>query len=448
LDARDKLMRDLPSTDSSAPSSVRWRIVALLAAFSFMSYFTRVGIAVAGEPIRKEFGLTPTEFGSVVSSLLFGYTLSMVPGGWLADRIGPKAALSIMGVGSAGFCGLTGVVGAAGLAASAGTLLVLLVIVRGLLGVFTAPLYPAAGRMVAQWIPLDGRALANGLVIGAVPLGAALPWLLFARFMDAYGWPMAFVATSFVTFLLAAVWAWYAADHPYRHRSARALVRRGVESSLAAPAVDPELAQRRTPTRWGDLLRNRSLLLLTVSYSAVGYYEYVFFYWMGYYFEKVLKLSTDEARIYTMLPPLAMIISMPVGGWIADRLARRLGHRWGRALVSIVGLLTSAICLLIGALVESPPAIATWFTIALAAVGMCEGPVWATVVELGGPRGSTAGAIANTGNNAFGALSPIVTPWVGEHFGWPYALGLASGVCLIGAIVWLRIDPRERVGEY
>ena len=440
-------MTDVPSADSSAPSSVRWRIVALLAAFSFMSYFTRVGIAVAGEPIRRQFGLTPTEFGSVVSSLLFGYTLFMIPGGWLADRIGPKRALTMMGVGSAVFCGLTGVVGAADLAAGASALLVLLVAVRGLLGVFTAPLYPAAGRMVAQWIPLDGRALANGLVIGAVPLGAALPWLLFARFMDAYGWPLAFVATSFVTFLLTAVWAWYAADHPYRHRSARALVHRGVESSQAAAAVEPELALRSPPTPWSNLLRNRSLLLLTVSYSAVGYFQYVFYYWMGYYFEKVLKLPTDQARIYTMLPPLAMIAGMPIGGWIADRLSRRMGHRTGRALVSGLGLLFSAICLVIGVQMESPPVILGWFTVALAGSGMCEGPVWATVVEIGGLRGSMAGAIANTGNNAFGALSPILTPLVGNLFGWPYALGLASCVCLIGAIAWLWIDPEERVGQ-
>ena len=441
-------MRDMPAADSSASAWVRWRIVGLLAAFSFISYFTRVGMSVAATPIMRQFGLSPTQFGFVVSSMLWGYMLCMVPGGWFADRCGPKRALTIMGVGSAVFCGLTGVVGLMGAAASAGTLLVLLVIGRALLGVCTAPLYPAAGRMVAHWIPLDGRALANGLVIGAVPLGAALPWLLFARFMDAYGWPLAFLATSFVTLILAAVWAWYAADYPHRHRSARALLHRGVESSLAAPTVESELAERFAPTRWGDLLRNRSLLLLTVSYSAVGYFEYVFFYWMNYYFEKVLKFSTDEARLYAMLPPLAMIVGMPVGGWIADRLARRLGHRKGRAIVSIFGLSASAICLVVGAQVASPQAIVAWFTIALAAAGMCEGPVWATVVELGGVRGSTAGAIANTGNNAFGALSPIVTPWVGEQFGWPSALGLASGVCLVGAIVWLWIDPDERTGEH
>jgi sugar phosphate permease len=430
----------------SAPVAVRWHIAGLLAAFSGMSYFTRVGISVAGTPIMHQFGLSPTEFGFVVSSLLWGYTLCMVPGGWFADRCGPKRALTIMGFGSALFCGLTGVVGLMGSAASAGALLILLVVVRGMLGVFTAPLYPAAGRMVAHWIPLDGRALANGLVIGAVPLGVALPWLLFASFMDAYGWPLAFLATSSVTFVLAAVWAWYAADYPRHHRSVRALVHRGAESSLAAGTIEPELAERIAPTRWGDLLRNRSLLLLTISYSAVGYFEYVFYYWMGYYFEKVLHLETGTARLYTMLPPLAMIVGMPVGGWIADYLARRLGHRAGRAIVSIFGLSASAICLVVGAQLDSPQAIVAWFTLALAAAGMCEGPVWATVVELGGLRGSTAGAIANTGNNAFGALSPIATPWIGAHFGWPCSLGVASGVCLIGAIVWLWIDPNERAG--
>ena len=68
---------------------------------------------------------------------------------------------------------------------------------------------------------------------------------------------------------------------------------------------------------FSDLLRNRSLLLLTVSYSAVGYFEYVFFYWMGYYFENVVKLNTEINK--ALQSPIlreryAAIEAEPVGG--------------------------------------------------------------------------------------------------------------------------------------
>ena len=38
------------------------------------------------------------------------------------------------------------------------------------------------------------------------------------------------------------------------------------------------------------LFRNRSLVLLTLSYGAYSYVQYLYFYWIEYYFGKVLKL--------------------------------------------------------------------------------------------------------------------------------------------------------------
>jgi hypothetical protein len=41
----------------------------------------------------------------------------------------------------------------------------------------------------------------------------------------------------------------------------------------------------------------------------------------------------------------------------------------------------------------------------------------------------------------------VVTPWVGRHFGWGYAVGLGGVVCLAGVVLWLWIDPAERPAE-
>ena len=57
----------------------------------------------------------------------------------------------------------------------------------------------------------------------------------------------------------------------------------------------------------------------------------------------------------------------------------------------------------------------------------------------------TAAGLCNTGGNAGGMIAPVVTPWVGASLGWPWAIALGSLVCLLGAGLWFRIDPRERV---
>src|SRR2546428_7987992 len=78
---------------------------------------------------------------------------------------------------------------------------------------------------------------------------------------------------------------------------------------------------------WAALLRNPSLLWLTLAYSAVGYFQYLFFYWMQYYFDSVLKVGKVQSRWSTAIPTLAMAVCMPLGGWVSDQMERR---DWGR----------------------------------------------------------------------------------------------------------------------
>src|SRR5262249_46605978 len=96
-------------------------------------------------------------------------------------------------------------------------------------------------------------------------------------------------------------------------------------------------------------------------------------------------------------------------------------------------------------------------SLALAAVGASEAPVWTTAVELGGAHGATAAAIANTGGNAGGLLAPILTPlvshavsdWFGlsEQEGWQWGISLGSFLCLAGGILWWWIPPRQRLQD-
>src|SRR3954468_316996 len=89
---------------SQRPTNVRWMIVLLLMGFTFLGHFNRVSISVAGsERFIGPGGLTKEEMGLVYSAFLLVYTIGMLPGGWLIDRLGPKFALTGMGLGM-GLC--------------------------------------------------------------------------------------------------------------------------------------------------------------------------------------------------------------------------------------------------------------------------------------------------------------------------------------------------------
>ncbi|HJT77588.1 MAG TPA: MFS transporter, partial [Gemmataceae bacterium] len=419
---------------------VRWRIVALLMAFSCLSWFLRVSISVAyDERIHDQLGISPPAMGYVFSAFLFAYALSMTPGGWFIDRFGARVALAAMGFGLAVFGALTGAVGPVVLGrglSAAGLALVLFLVVRTLMGICAAPMYPASAHAIARWLPLGRRCWANGLVQGSACVGIAATPLVFGNLIDWLGWPLAFQVLAAVTVLLALVWALYATDRPAQHRGVGSAERALIE------AEEPP-AEEGPAGSWLGLLRNRSLVCLTLSYAAVGYFEYLFFFWIDFYFKDRLQLPDEVRRVYAGIPILAMAVGMALGGWVSDRLVRAYGYRLGRALVPSVGMLAGAGFLLLGIAARQPEWVVVWFSLALGMAGSAEAPVWTTALELGGRRGGTAAGICNTGGNLGGIVSPVLTPLVGS-WSWPCAIALGSVVCVLGAGLWIWIDPRER----
>jgi MFS family permease len=207
-----------PAEGSARPTWVRWRIVLLLMAFSYMQHFNRTSMAVAGDlRIREEFGLSNQQLGDVYSAFLYIYTICMTPGGWFSDRRGTWLALVVMGFGSALFCALTSLPGYGILAL--GLVLPAFLVIRGLMGFFSAPIYPACGRVVAHWIPFRRRSWANALVTGIAFVGIACSYVVFGQLIDWFGWRKAFLITGAVTGFLAVLWTLYATSRPSQHSS-------------------------------------------------------------------------------------------------------------------------------------------------------------------------------------------------------------------------------------
>jgi len=429
----EKSMAPQGVTATDRSSAIRWRIVALLMAISFLCLFNRISISVAGaERLMQEYEITEVQMGMVYSSYLLVYTLFMLPGGWLIDRYGTKAALAAMGIGAGCCVILTGMVG---ILAAPALVLYSLLVIRGMTGMFSVPMFPAAARTIAIWLPPENRSLANGLVTAAALLGVAGTYYIFGAMMEQLDWPMAFIVSGLVTLGVTAVWIGYARSRPGDHAGVSA------QELLLIHRNSTEPLQVASSAPWHALLLNRSLMLLTLSYAMAGYFQYVFFHWSQYYFKEVLKLTVDQSRFYATLPNLAMAAGMFAGGWIADDLCRRLGPQRGRALVCVTGLLAGALFLGLGVMATDKNWIVLWFSCAMGAVGMTEGPFWVTAVELGGKQGGASAAIFNTGGNLGGMLAPVVTPWLSTYFGWHGAVSAAGLFCVVGGVLWIFIRP-------
>ncbi len=398
----------------------RLLVVVLMCAFSVMNYFDRTIMSIAGPEIMKEFGLAPTQMGAVYSAFLLAYALFMMPGGQLTDRLGPRRALAVMGFGAALFTGLTAPGGWPGLGSAIGVVPSLAAI-RFLMGIFTAPLYPACGRMCANWIPPVYLGRVQGVIIGGSSLGGAVAPILFQKLMSHAGWRASFVAAAAVTAALALAWLLTTRDHP---AGSDAPVRRGTESN----------------TSWRLLLTNRNLLLLTTAYAALGYFAYIFYYWIYYYFGEIRHLGYEQSARFTTLVFVVNGLMIPFGGWLSDRLTRSHGERFGRRAVPLAGLTLGAVLLVAGTL-----ATGTWTTVWLMAFAMgfasfCEGPFWAMTIALGGNQAGAACSILNTGSNLAGFIAPVLTPFIASFAGWSWGLYFGCFVLLLGAVACWLVD--------
>lgn len=420
---------------------VRWLVVVLLMALAFLAHFNRVSISVAGkEHFIGPGRLTEEQMGLVYSAFLLVYTVGMLPGGWFIDRAGPRRAMAVMGVGLGCCTALTGVLGWAGLAVPA--LFVPLLVIRGVAGASSVPLHPGAARAVSLWTPLRERSTANGLVTAGALVGIALTYPVFGRLMDAVGWPAAFVVAGVALAGVGVLWFVLATDGPADHRLAN-----DAERELVAADGTPPARTKATLREVLGLFRNRSLVLATLSYGALGYVQYLFFYWVEYYFGTVLKLPAAESREAAFTVTIAMAVGMACGGGVSDVLCRRLGFRWGSRSVALAGMGLSAVFSLLGASTADPPAVTVWFALALGSLGLCEGIFWTTAPVLEPRHGGLACALLNTGGNGVGMLAPVVTPLLGQRYGWDAAVVVACVICAAGGLLWLGIStPKERAG--
>ncbi len=431
----------MSSTGQAAPTRVRWHILGLLMALCFISHLNRLAMSVAGtERIIPDFRMLPEKMGLVYTAFLACYTVGMILGGWCIDRLGPRVMLLAMGFGSASFGALTGGLGF-GLVGAA-NLLAGLVVVRGLMGLFTTPLHPACARAVCNWMPPNRISSANGLVTFAAVLGMASAWPLFGALMDGLGWPGAFLVVAGALIVLTALWGLVGRDDPERHPFVNEAERRLIRGSLIPDSSETLPTRELSPPLW-----SRSLLLLTMSYAAVGYFQYLFFYWIEYYFKDVMHLSLAQSRTNTTLLILALGLGMPVGGWLADRAQRRHRGRLGWGLVPGIAMALSAGALFLGLAAREPIWIVVLLALAMFALGASESSFWQAAVELGGRRGGTAAAIINTGGNGIGLLAPLLTPMISARLGWQWGIAIGGIVGLLGAMCWCGIDPTRQAAN-
>jgi nitrate/nitrite transporter NarK len=350
----------------------------------------------------------------------------------MGKLLGPRVALTGAGVIWMLTTGLTGWLPGQVLTTGAGIMGSLLV-VRFLMGIAHAPIYPIQASVVERWFPVGHWALPNAVGSTGLALGAALAQPLVAVVMVYWGWRASFYL--FIPLGIALFWVWwrYATDDPAEHPAMG-------QTELAQIQADRE---QLTPNAgfgaWRQLIRNRDTLLLTGAYFAENCIFYLFFTWFFHYLVTELGFSILETGFLASLPWLCGAVMASVGGYLCDTLCARLGPRLGCRIPAITGLIGAGVFLYIGLYASSPYTAVILLSLCFASTQLTEGAYWSAQTYIAGPYTAPACGVMNTGGNLAGMVVAPLMPYLAGHIGWVAALSTGTIMAFVGATLWLFI---------
>jgi ACS family glucarate transporter-like MFS transporter len=398
-----------------------------------ISFIDRVNISIAGHSISQDFHLSDPQLGRIFSAFFLGYGLFQIAGGWAVDRMGPRRVLALGAAWWAAFTALT-----ASFPAGIAHAFLMLWSVRFLLGMGESVMYPSSNRWVAQWIPINERGLANGLIFAGVGAGSAFTPPIIRYVMVQLGWRPAFWVCALIGLAAGAGWYLMARDHPDQHSWTNAAERKWIHQGIAQgdPLDAPKFA-------WSVILGSRNVWTLTLSYFCYGYTPAIFFTWFFIYLTRIHHLNLQTASYYTMVPFVCMSLGSAGGGWIADVVCRRFGRRWGRCGVAAGGMMGAGLLMAAASQVSSAAAATAILALGAGSLYIAQSAYFALSADMGkGSAGSLSGFM-NMGAQMGGALTAMTTPAIAAAFGWTAAFLTSATFCVVGGALWLAINPNH-----
>jgi len=415
---------------------VRYRILALLSALSFANYFLRNNISVALPSIGEAFKFSHAQIGWILGSFNVAYALFQIPGGVFGDVLGSRRALTLIAVSWGVLTALTGFVPHL-MAASAGGALTAYMVIRFLMGMTNAPVFPLVSGTIGNWFPPGRWAFPNAVTQAGLTLAQAATGPLVTMLIIRIGVHGSFYVLAPLGVLAGSWWWWYGRDRPAQHHG----VSREELAVIAAGRTHEQVDESSTGG-WRKVIVQRDVLLLAASYFCMNYVFFIFSQWLFTYLVEARGFTLLESGFLYALPFVTGAVLALVGGITCDALCRRLGSVLGCRLPAVVGLVLVAILLMAGAHAPNPYVAVTLLALCFGFTQFTEPQFWAAATYVGGPHTPSATGVMNTGGNLAGFLAPVVGI-VLDRFGWLPTLATGSVFAILAAVLWLFVRAQS-----
>jgi predicted MFS family arabinose efflux permease len=388
------------------PASAAWIALALLTALNLLNYTDRYVLAGVQPLIQRAFLVNDERIGALTFAFFMSYMFAAPLTGWLGDRF-PRKPLILAGA----------------ILWSVLTLSTALVHTFGelylrhaLVGIGEASFGIFAPALLSDYWPPEQRNRILTLFYLALPIGAALGYILGGTLGQAYGWKMPFYVAA-APGLLIALLVWIFLREPARG------------------ATEPQLAIKPDRATFVGLIRNPAYWTATLGMAMMVFTMGGISVWMPTFLYRYGHNSLAGAsQILGAITVVDGILGTWFGGWLAQRWLRR--NKAALYLLSAWSvLLTAPFALLV--FYGPRAAMVPCLTVAEFLLFLNTGPLNAAIVNaVDASIRSTAIAIELFVIHALGdAPSPRIIGWVSDHSSLRAGLAVTLITLLFSAIL-------------
>jgi MFS family permease len=296
----------------------RWRALGLIAAAELAGMSLWFGASAAAPALASRWGLAAADAGRLTLAVQLGFVAGTLVSAIsnLSDVYRPRHVFAV----SALLAALANAVFALATAGAAAG-----IALRFATGFFLAGVYPPGMKMMASWFR-EGRGLALGVLIGALTLGKASPYLVNA--VGSADWRINLLALSIFAVAGGAI-ALAVGDGPF------------------AAAIAPFDARQVV-----NVFANRGVRLASFGYFGHMWELYAMWTWVPVMIRASLQRSGGSSGLAETASFL--VIGAGAAGCVAAGFA---ADRWGRTAVASAAMaISGACCVVVGFLFGASPA--------------------------------------------------------------------------------------------
>ena len=308
-------------------NGLRWWIIGLIFIATVINYIDRTAFALLWPQMGEDLGMDNSDYALMLNVFMVTYAASKFLSGRLYDKIGTRigfiASIVVWSVAAAFHAVARGVIS--------------LSIVRGLLGLGEAGLWPGAVKSNGEWFPVKQRALAQGIFNSGASIGNVIAPVIIVYLYAQFGWKSTYIILGVIGLLW--VIPWYVVnkakpeDHPWITPEERKLIlddrienNIGEDKNVKSLSIQKILSYKQP---WGVLLCR--FFIEPIWWFFAG--------WMPIYLNSKFNLSIEEIGNTMWISYLMAAAGGILGGLFTEAIIKRTSVDTGRKASIVLGSL-------------------------------------------------------------------------------------------------------------